>query len=289
VDRTPSIPEVAEVLARASIHTPWFYEAPVRHWIRQQLLLNGERKWWRADRTAFVLVAKARILLGIRQPAGWDSIYDPSSWVIISCCPICDRPVRQGRDDHTYCSRTCTTRAETIRQMIGHVTLRCWQCDGVLIEPRADQKYCNEDCRTKASTARRVAEGRTLGQVNYAHVRAKAEQIARETEQPRICAAPGCANTLQPGAHRLRKFCSDACKQAVDNLNIARTKRRAEARAAKLNGHANGHDHDAPDPRSAADVRLDPAAGPPGARPDQAGDDAGRARVPAHDATPGGT
>ena len=44
------------------------------------------------SRAAFVLVAKARIELGVRAPVGGDSDTDLSAWIEFHNCVICDRP-----------------------------------------------------------------------------------------------------------------------------------------------------------------------------------------------------
>jgi hypothetical protein len=279
----PKVTEVAAVLALAPPEQPWRHEAPVHHRIRILLILQG-MPWGRADWIGHSLVARARIENGVRQPTGWDSLFDPHTWVIISCCPICDRPMRQSNRELAYCSLKCRARAEVIRQMIGHVSLRCWFCNEILIEPRADQKYCCEDHRTKASTARRVAEGRTLGQVNYTHRKLKAEQVVRETAQPRIC--PECGTALPPGAHRLKKFCGPECKRAAENP--ARTAKRAAARAAKLHGHAkpNGHDRHATN-GSEPDARPNDTGGRERLLADRAGAGGSEAGAPRDDAAAG--
>jgi hypothetical protein len=270
----PTVDQIAEVLARAPKDQPWFYEGPTRHLIRAYLCRHGWR-WLKADRRAFVLVAHARDRNGVRVPTGWDSIYDPHSWVIISCCPICDRPVRQGQRERVYCSRACNTRADRIRQWEGlAIHQRCWECNNILIDPRPDQKYCTERCRIKASSARRVAAGRTLGQVNRAHLRRKAAQIAREAEQPRLC--PECNTPLPPGAHRLKIFCSDPCKWRAEN------QRRRGNGHAKPNGHCNDHG-------PAADLRPNGAVSGGGDRANPAGADRGTTRRPVPDPARGAT
>jgi hypothetical protein len=55
--KLPSVTEVAEVLRLAPAIQPWRYEAPVRAVIRASLCLQSA-PWPRADRMAFVLVAR---------------------------------------------------------------------------------------------------------------------------------------------------------------------------------------------------------------------------------------
>jgi hypothetical protein len=273
-----TVEQVAEVLRLAPHEQPWSNEARTRHVIRALLCLGGWR-WFAAERRAFILVAKARQKNGVRQPRGWDSIFDPHSWIVIGCCPICDRPCRSREGHVTYCSPACRDRADRIREreQLGPINLRCWECDQLLIEPRPDQRYCNRTCRNQATARRAIEDGRSRGRINYAHQRAKAEQIARETEQPRIC--PECDGPLPVGAHRLRKFCSPECKRAVDNRNLARKARR-------LNGHANGHDHE-DDHGHAADARSNGARGRERGAQDRAGAGGGEARAPRDDAAAG--
>jgi hypothetical protein len=123
VQRLPTIAEVAEVLALSPPEQPWSHEAPLRALIRSNLCREGE-KWWRADRVAFVLVARGRNEIGVRAPVGGDSDAAHLEEWLGRECVVCDRLFRPRRLDHLCCSRACYDRKCAIEARPVHLR-RC--------------------------------------------------------------------------------------------------------------------------------------------------------------------
>jgi DNA-binding XRE family transcriptional regulator len=150
----PQVTEVAALLVPAPYQLPWFYEAPVRHWLRTMLVLQG-MAWSRADWIGHSLVARARIENGVRQPEGWDSDNELAQWMPDTECPICDKPFNRRWLEQYYCSTACSRRGAEIR-------LWCEARVGVIEPPRCgfchahfdayfpQQKFCTKSCQDKA-------------------------------------------------------------------------------------------------------------------------------------------
>jgi hypothetical protein len=256
------------------------------------LVLQG-MAWERADWLGHSLVARARIAAGIRQPAGYDSDYDLSSWVEFHTCVICERPFTPRQMDHECCSRRCRQRKHRIARSAVALT-RCEQCREPFEAEHGNQKYCSRRCMRRARADRVLHDRRIerLGQCKhcgrdipiteridrlYCSDQCRTEyqiakmsevhrvrRVAQDLATPRYCANPDCGAPLPVGMNSNRRYCSWKCKYTVTN-------RRAYLKA-KSNGHAaaNGHDH-AMDSRPGAD-RPAPAGGglrsPADPRPD---------------------
>jgi transcriptional regulator with XRE-family HTH domain len=150
----PQVTEVAALLVPAPSQLPWFYEAPVRHWLRATLVLQG-MAWARADWIGHSLVARARIENGVRQPEGWDSDNELAEWLPDSECPICDRPFKRRWLEQYYCSASCSRRAAEIRlwceARVGVVEPpRCAFCHAYFDADYPQQRYCTRFCQDKA-------------------------------------------------------------------------------------------------------------------------------------------
>lgn len=298
----PTIDQVAEVLALAPAPLPWKYEAPVRHLIRQALCLQGD-KWWHADRAAFVLVARARIRLGVRAPVGGDNDYDLSSWSGSADCAICDQRFIPKHPEQQTCSDACRRRKRYLETCPVHLR-RCEHCRDPMDVSQPSQKYCSTRCQKAASYLRtkkewgRVRHCRTCGGPISDSLRSDGaycsvvcrnkwnREIPGKVEERREAyrQAAGlvvrsnciqCGKPLPDGSNARRKFCSNACNTAA-------------CRARKVNGHAkhNGHAHANSSNGSTPDDRPDPAADAPGALYYLPAITGRAARVPEDDAAP---
>ena len=255
MDHIPSIVDIAAILSLAPPAQPWRHEAPCRTIIRRLLCLSGE-KWWKADRAGFVLVARARIENGVRQPTGYDSDYDLSSWQELENCPICDRPFMPTRAGHVCCSQACSQRKWRIEHQ--PVSLRrCDHCRDPMDAIWSSQKYCStrcskaaqhqrnkewgrvRDCRTCSGPISDSLRGDSLYCSEACHNKWHRELPGKvEARREAYREAAGlvvhttciqCDKPLPDGSNARRKYCSAACNTA-------------HHRASKANGHAaNGH------------------------------------------------
>jgi hypothetical protein len=266
-----SVDDVAEILRRAEPNQPWKYEAPVRHYIRQALVLAGD-KWWHADRVAFVTVARARQKLNIRAPVGGDSDYDMSSWSGSADCVVCDKRFIPKQSDQVTCCKECWARHRYLQTRPVHLA-RCRHCNDVMDVTRSDQKYCSRRCLNAAYYLRskkewgRIRNCQTCGgpipdtmggnaefcsqdcfRADQYRKRRERRRAARGAAVPTHCAH--CAKPLPTGANLAQRYCDVNCKAA------------AQRARKKLNGHANEH---APAPNgSAADHRSNGSCHPSG-------------------------
>jgi predicted nucleic acid-binding Zn ribbon protein len=267
----PTIEQVAAILARAPADQPWRFEGPVRHVVRQALCRAGW-KWWAADRRAFVLVARARIRNGVRQPAGWDSDLDINSWMELAECPVCDRRFRPRTANHTYCHPRCQDFAQRARIIATKpVHTRCGYCDVILVDPSPRKQFCSNKCQLSAERKRKRAAGTYREHPKWRDYRNEYKRAQRRAAlPPRQCLE--CGAPIDPDSNLARKLCGDACARV-------RERRLERERKAKLNGHAsNGHAHETNG--SAADARPNGAGGRERLPEDRAGARGGEARVP---------
>jgi predicted nucleic acid-binding Zn ribbon protein len=272
----PSVAMVAEVLALAPRPQPWRYEAPARHVIRGMLCRQGD-KWWHADRVAFVLVARARILLNVRAPVGGDSDYDLSSRSGSADCAVCDRRFIPRRRDQETCSDACRRRQRYLETQPVHLR-RCAHCRDPMDVQHPSQRYCSTRCQKAVEYLRnrkewgRVRHCRTCGGPIPDSLRgdgAYCSVVCRnkwnreipgrvEARREAYRQAAGlvvrsncieCGKPLPDGSNARRKYCSNACNTAAH-------------RARKGNGHApNGHAHATATNGSCPDHRSDHAGG----------------------------
>jgi predicted nucleic acid-binding Zn ribbon protein len=178
--RYPSVVDVAEALAGARHWLPWELEAPVRHSIRVLLILQG-MNWRRADWIGHSLVARARIELGVRQPAGWDSDTELWEWLpdFDNPCPICGRAFCRRWVNQLFCSTACSRRNAEIEEfaharvgVIGPPHCRfCWQ---IFEADTGHEVYCSSRCYERANrlSARERADADFAQRVRSARLNA---------------------------------------------------------------------------------------------------------------------
>jgi hypothetical protein len=183
--------QVARVLAVAPPWSPWTFEAPLRAFLRRMVILAG-RSWNKADRIAFVLVAKGRHECGLRAPRGWDHVDDLPSALELRECLVCDRLFTPQTPHQVYCSARCNWRSKYIRDR--RVKLKCCAKCGSLFESTiTKQIYCSKRC-LRAATSGRIKMLKRLER-----------RLGRTCEQ--------CGNPISEEANAAARFCSRRCAQ----------------------------------------------------------------------------
>jgi transcriptional regulator with XRE-family HTH domain len=320
----PTVAEVAAALALARYWIPWELEAPVRHYIRVWLVLQG-CPWERADWVGHALVARGRVTNGVGQPRGWDNDFDLSQWLPDADCPCCGKFFRKRWLDQGYCSAACSRRfaeiqlrAETLVGYCGDPA-RCQFCFHIFEPDYSHEIYCSSECRRRAMVL--IREGSADADLA---AKLKAARATRGVTQRQLARLVGCNRSLidqiedggtpatpsmlaklcevldiDPAAPalevppRICGWCSDPIPDerhpnalyCCRQHGVNAAREAWEARQRNGATNPNGHDHAHAANGSDPALRPDLAGDPAGGHPDQARGDAGRARVPAVDRT----